>query len=516
MMSTTPLQIITNEYATAAAPLESVVALCNALQRAAIRYCHWKSNNTIDKSAAGDKDLDLLIARADSTKFTAVLSKCGFKLAHAPAEKAMPGVLDYLGYDAGADKWVHVHAHYQLVVGHDFSKNYRIAIEQAYLASAAQGDIFMLPAPEFEFIVFVIRMVLKHSTWTSIISGESRLKPAERQEWLHLLQRVDHLQINSILERHLPYLGVTFFWSCVKSFASDASAWSRLREGHRLTSKLRAHARRTRPIESAVRLSRRVTSAVGRRIHGSRPQYRLGTGGAAIAIVGGDGAGKSTAVDGLRRWLSTYFPTTSVHLGKPAWSPATAAVRGLLKVGNLLRLYGSEVSVEDTLAEKSPVSPGYAWLIREVCRARDRYWTYVRARRRSVSGGIAIFDRFPLAQIELMDGPLTRRFVRDLADSPGARNFLRPRAESPLVKLLIQLEENYYKKILPPELLIVLRVDPDTAVQRKPDEQERYVRERSGEIWSLNWRYTGAHVIEASKRRKDVLAELKALIWVEL
>lgn len=515
-MSTLPGQMIASECVTAEVPLASVVTLCDALQRKSIRYCHWKSNNTLGMSATGEKDLDLLIARADSLKFSAVLSECGFKLVHAPAENRMPGVLDYLGYDAGAEKWVHVHAHYQLVVGHDLSKNYRLPIERQYLESAVQRGVFRVPTPEFEFIVFVIRMVLKHLMWHAVVSGRCRLRPAEHQELLYLQSHVDEVRIDGILERHLPFLSVTLFWDCVDALASDSSMWFRASAGRRLKTKLRAHARRARHSEFILMVRRKAESVVRWRIRGTPRKYRLGAGGAAIAIVGGDGAGKSTAADGLHRWLYGYFATTCAHLGKPRWSPVTVAIRGILKIGHLLGLYGAEAAMRDTLAEKSCVSPGYAWLIREVCRARDRYWTYVRASRRTANGGLVIFDRFPLAQIELMDGPLTRRFVQNLSEAPGVSDFLRPRAENRLVRFLIKLEENYYKGINPPECLIVLRVDPDTAVQRKPDEEEQFVRERSAEIWRSNWQHTDAHVIEADKCGEDVLAELKALVWAQL
>jgi thymidylate kinase len=505
-----------SERVTAGIPLESVASLCRSLEAASIRYCHWKSNNTLDQSASGDKDLDFLVARGDSLKFSAVLSKCGFKLAHPPADKRIPGVLDYFGYDTSADKWIHVHAHYQLIMGHDLSKKCRLALEEPYLESSVQRGIFKVPAPEFEFIVFVVRMMLKHSTWQAVIAGEGRLRPAERQELHDLRDQVDRIRVNGLLERHLPYLGVTLFWSCLDALAPNSSIGCRLRVGHQLEASLRAQARRGGLSEFFVKLSRQVASAVRWRTRRTPLKYRLGSGGVAIAIVGGDGAGKSTAVDGLHRWLSKYFSITCVHFGKPAWSLVTIAVRGVLKIGQLVGLYGVETAVRDTLAEESPVSPGYAWLIREVCRARDRYWTYVTARRRALNGGFVIFDRYPLAQIELMDGPLTRRFVRDLAGRPGAGQFLRPHTDNRMVRFLVQLEENYYKQIVRPELLIVLRVDPETAVQRKQDEQEREVRERSTEIWRLNWEQTGAHVIDAGKCQTDVLAELKALIWAQL
>ncbi|MGH7792929.1 MAG: hypothetical protein ACREOB_11510, partial [Thermodesulfobacteriota bacterium] len=202
--------------------------------------------------------------------------------------------------------------------------------------------------------------------------------------------------------------------------------------------------------------------------------------------------------------------------GKPAWSWTTIAVRGILKIGQLLGLYPVESSFRETLHQQSVVSPGYPWLLREVCRARDRYWTYMKARRFSVNGGLIILDRFPLPQIQLMDGPQAERFISQLMNGSQANRFMSPHRASWLTKALVKLEESYYCQIVPPGLLIVLRVDPEIAVQRKTDEDATSVRERSTEIWELNWEYTDAHIIDGSKSKTDVLAELKVLIWSEL
>jgi hypothetical protein len=105
-----------------------------------IGYCHWKSNNALDRSASGENDLDFLVSRPDIPRFTAILCRLGFKQARAPAEKDLPGVLDFFGYDDPADKLIHVHAHYQLILGHDRTKNHRLPIESAYLGSAIDTD----------------------------------------------------------------------------------------------------------------------------------------------------------------------------------------------------------------------------------------------------------------------------------------------------------------------------------------------------------------------------------------
>jgi thymidylate kinase len=223
-----------------------------------------------------------------------------------------------------------------------------------------------------------------------------------------------------------------------------------------------------------------------------------------IAIVGGDGAGKSTAVDELYAWLAKEFDTIQVHMGKPPWSWTTITVRSILKIGTMLGLYPFARSpIKYTLDTSGLEFPGYPWLLREVCAARDRYRAYIKARRFASNGGLAICDRFPLPQIKLMDGPQVARMTHD-------------RQRSRLVKFLVGLEERYYRQMIEPELLAVLRVDPETAVQRKTDEDAVSVRARSTEIWELDWRQTAAHVIDASKPKADVLSELKALVWAGL
>ena len=505
-----------NSSSSAQPALGLILKLCMALRDEDINYCHWKSNNALDRSANGENDIDLLISRPDAGRFLELLYRFGFKQAKAPPDKQMPGVLDYYGYDEEADKWVHVHTHYQLILGDDMTKNFRFAIEEPYLESVVWDGIFKVPAVEFEFVVFVIRMVLKHSTWDAILSRQGQLKTSEQKELVYLQGKINQDRVNTILKDHLPYISRDLFKNCVKALQPGSSIVGRIKTGQELQTKLRANAYYPIPADTVLKLWRRAFLMVRRRAFKSSSKYSLEIGGAMIAVVGGDGAGKSTAIDSVHAWLSKNFESKKIHMGRPAWSWLTIAIRSILKLGQILRLYPLEASFDDTLEQKSLVSPGYPYLIREVCRARDRYWTYIKARRFAAQGKLVILDRFPLPQIQIMDGAQAEQFIRQLNDGPQAGRFLTPRPDSWLAKSLVRLEESYYHQIVLPEILTVLKVNPAIAVQRKTNEDAASVEKRSTEIWQLNWENTAAYVIDASKSKNEVASELKTLIWSRL
>jgi thymidylate kinase len=484
--------------------LNLVYKLCKALEAERVVYCHWKSNDALARSASGDNDLDLLVDRTDVQRFTEILYRSGFKEAKAPPEQQMPGVVDYYGYDAEADKLVHVHAHYQLVLGHDATKNYHLPLERPFLESAVQGDLFKTPAPEYEFIVFVIRMVLKHSTWDTILSGHGALSAAEQQELSYLQAKACRAQINCTLKQHLPFVDEVLFDDCLHSLQPGCSIWTRIKVGQRLQSQLKPHARRSPVSDVYLKFRSRVVGAIQRQIFRRVEKKHMVSGGAMIAIVGGDGAGKSTAINELHAWLSTYFKTIKVHMGKPAWSWTTIALRGILKIGRSLGLYPfMRAPFQYAVETNSTVFPGYPWLLRQVCTARDRYLTYARARRFASNGGVVICDRLPLPQVMLMDGPQVARMTSTCNSNR-------------LIKFLTRLETKYYQHIMLPDLLVVLRADPEIAVQRKMGEDAASVRVRSSQVWEVDWRRLPAYVIDGNRSKEEVLSELKTLVWSKL
>ena len=491
-----------------AAPLALVTRLGEALIAEGIPYCHWKSNEALDRAVRGDADLDLLVRRRDAHRFNAVIRRLGFKDARS-ASIGVPGVFHSYGLDEQSGKLVHIHAHYQLVLGDDMTKNYRLPIEDAYLASVDRdgGAPLLVPAPEFELVVFVVRMALKHSTWDAIASVKGRLSESESREFADLTRRADLDRARSIVRKNLPFIGVDLWNRCLRCIEGSPKGRFRIHTANRLERALAPYARRRRGADAMVRLWRRGRNTARRHVfHRPSPRGRLDGGGALIAVVGGDGAGKSTAVVELRRWLSKDFATIAVHLGKPQSSLTSSVVRRVWQrsVRGLMRepsVSGASLAASDGSSMSRRAT---ARLIGQITVARDRYLVYRRACRFAACGGIVVSDRYPIPEIRLMDGPLAGRML----DTPGV---------SPLVKFLARIEGHYYARILDPDILIVLSVDPDLAVERKRGiDDEEVVRSRNEEIQNVGWDRLPAIVVDAGRPKDDVLAEIKSAVWSRL
>ena len=208
-----------------------------------------------------------------------------------------------------------------------------------------------------------------------------------------------------------------------------------------------------------------------------------------IAVVGGDGAGKSTAVGELQAWLSRDFGVRRIHLGRPPQSAVTFLIRTALKA-------------RMRLARGRSSHPQALRVLLDLAIARDRWSAYLDARRFANRGGIVICDRFPLRDVPSIDGPR-------LADRLGSYH-------GRLHRLLLASEQRYFAGLAPPDVLVALLVDPDVAVERRPDERPDLVRQRCEEFSRVAWGSMRADVIDAGRPLPEVLAAVKRCVWSSL
>lgn len=431
-------------------------------------------------------------------RFIEILVGLGFREALVARPQHVDGIRHFYGLDERSGRLVDVHAHERLVIGDDATKNYHVPIEHSYLASTIAAGHFEIPEPEMEFALLVVRMMLKHGTPEALLTGRGRLSVAERRELAHLERRLDPASLGASLAR-AGFLDVSLIDRCRRSFEPGTALQSRLDAWSLLRPRLAPFARRARAADVWLQASRRIAGR-SRRYALHRPRRkRLSTGGAVVAVVGSDGAGKSTAIRGLRRWLAPVFWVVSVHLGKPRRSPSWLALRGLARLSRSLR------PVRDGTPQRTPgpgpLAPqGVIGTLTAVATARDRLRASERAHRLASRGAIVLCDRYPMSQIATDGARLGRT---------------KERAEGVIARRSEALERRCYERIRRPDVTLVLGVDPEVAVARRPTDDPSVIRGRSKEILEADWPDDVVR-LDAEAPVTDVLSALRAEIWKRL
>lgn len=488
--------------------LRLIDELADQFQQHGIAYVHWKSNIHLSRALAGIDDLDLLVDRASAGAALSVLCQLGFRQAYRQRTVPIPGITHYFGLDRDTGQMVHVHLHLRLVVGHDLTKNFHLPVESAVVASAQHDTPLPTPAPEVEMILYVLRMVLKCTWRRNHLRAFDQL--GQHVELDYHLRRSDSARAREWLSRYLPCVTHDLFFACVQAAQVGTTTWQRMRVRGQLHRALQPHGRQLPTWDACLKMGRRLQASAARRLRWTTPGKQLAGGGMVLAVVGGDGSGKSTLVNRLEQHFRRHLTTDRVHMGKP---PRSWLTRSVELISKAVRRIASAASTRP--ASASNPEPLTFWqLTRAACLARDRYRLYRRVRRSAACGWIVLCDRWPVAGLKQMDSPPS--FVPNSATSIGAASPVAAR----LAQWLTDRAQWYHQQILPPDRMLVLRVPPDVAVaraqQRGGSMRESQLRARSEEAWQFSWNPHTAHVIDGQQDVEQVAREAIAAVWERL
>lgn len=489
--------------------LEAVVDLFDTLNRTGIRYCHWKSNIRLEQALAGQTDLDLLVDRTHSQLFRRILAEQNVKPMLPAPGKHYPSIENYLGFDRASSKLFHLHVHYHLVLGEQFIKNYRLPLEADLLDSVRRRDGVQIPAPEWELIVLSMRALLKYRDRDAVkdclsIGRKPGLPPqiVAEIEWLlgqTSLERVAEA-LAAIIDV-VPAEVVLEFLQVVGS--SPRAGLQLLRLRNQLRRALRFYQRRNRVQASLQYFQQLWRQRKWPLKFSANRKMTPASGGLTVALIGADGAGKSTMSQMLLPWLAWKLDVHFYYLGSKQPSARSKLLYLLFRIARR-----SHRTLSRRLGEKNILARWLADLRQILLYSHflsigyDRSRRYLAGRQKAAAGSIVIFDRYPLTT--LLDGPK----IRLAADGQHMA----------VAAAFAGVEQTMYDKFPAPDSLIVLDVSPEVSWQRKPDHDRAAIYAKSRLVRSLTAQPGSLNLfrIDADQPFETVLSQLKATIWDQL
>lgn len=493
--------------------LEIVARLVAELERRGVRYCHWKSTPGLATALRGETDLDLLVDRADAEAFGIAIREIGFRPFVSHESRRYPAVEDHIGHDRPSGRLVHLHVYYQLILGQQYTKNHRLPLERAFLDGAAdRGAGISVPPPALELMVLGIRTLLKYRDSDALkdllrLGRRGGIPPDTRHELKALRSQVSTAELREATTEHLPRLPSDLVVELLAVLERDRRDALRLRRLRRHAARgLRAYERLPRSAAIALyfraRLERTWPISVvrrGMRRSELRRKMPLG-GGVTIAVVGPDGAGKSTIVSELTRWLAWRLNLRVLYLGSAQPSPSTHALRWVSRAAR--RMAGrADRSLAPTFLRRFA---DVITAVRYIADARDRADRVRRGRSLAARGAVVLFDRFPLPDVRVgerqMDGPR----IATLASYP----------QSALLRRLARREAATYAGILPPDCILQLVISAETALSRKGNRVEETVVAKSAALLQADLSRIAPLVrLDAEQPLEAVVDEAKAAVW---
>jgi hypothetical protein len=494
--------------------LVTAETLFEKLNEQGIKYCHWKSNRNLDRGLRGLTDLDLLVERRQRRCFKTTVHQLGCKTTISPPSKQYPAVEDYLGYDENTGKLFHLHVHFQLILGERFVKNHRLPLEREFLESARISDGVKIPSPELELIVLAMRALLKYrdrDVVKDVLSiGSPGLPLNILQEFEYLLQKTSLERIETVLEEEVNFVSPDVVLGFLKAVVeSPRSGYKYYQMRRDLRHDLAAYQRYGR----WKAIAKYFYGLLGCRLPFGRSFLagkRLSSGGMLIALVGADGAGKSSIVSELHKWLSWKLDVHVCYMGTGEQLSHLSRVLRFSSenFARLHRLCSVVVGAKHGLSRISGQVYRFTRHLYHLSIALTRYRRCVAARRKAAQGSIVICDRYPLDGIHRV-----MRGIRPPMDGPRIAWMCREEETDGITAHLSKLEQNIYHRIGLPDCLILLHVSPNVALQRKPDHTPEEIEPKTQAVEHMDRQGLQIIDINADQPFERTSLQTKSALW---
>ena len=467
-----------------------------------INYCHWKSNQHFSDALIGVDDLDILIDRMQYGQVISILQELHYKHFYIPSARTYVGIEDYIGFDYEQGDLVHLHLHSQLVVGEKHLKGFHLPIEAEMLSHRRYNEEMGAYMSSYfdELLLLLLRAGMKvrrrDILKSNLITGSTKAE----YDWLkgNCPDFLTQLEKNSWLTDRIK--------SSVTEIFNGKTTWVELTKlKHYLYTDLAPYSQGSGLHNTFMRNYReagRVVLEVKKRYLHTKytlTRRRPATGGVTIAFLGSDGAGKSSAIAEIRKWLYAFMDVRFFYLGSGDGNSSILRfpLKAGLKIAQKMGVVKTSNNFSDSkLGEVKNEKLGRARKLWVFTLSAERIKKLRDANRCRLRGFVVLTDRYPQSEFDgLCDGPR-------LNGSTG-------------IAAKKEMECFRIAKLCPPDLAIKLIVPPEVAVERKPGEinveTSRNLTERVKEIKFSD--HTKCVEIDSAQEQKKVWLDIKRAIW---
>lgn len=510
-----------------------------ALDVAGVPHAYFKDPAGLGQALkGGSKDYDLLVAPASRARAEALLRECGLKQAHSFAVPPVPATSDWLGFDAETGALHHLHLHALLPTGKDALRDYALPWSDTLLEHRRlhpEFDVWVL-SDALNLLILLLRTCVEHkfarhdtSEWAPTAQSAARLlelrNRVSRDEALTLARALFGAPVANAMASWLdPSLsGTPAIHELVRLRPVVLDALKPYRRFHPTEAQARRAARQLKLLAGAA--ARKTPLPLPPRRRGLRLPDR----GLIIALIGPDGAGKSTLTEALNAWLGELMDTRQLYLGKGDPVSATWQALARAKWWALETLAGRQRPPAPEMPAPSPggeletpelpdlnpdevlryTPPPERSTSRQIL--RDMAWVslagrhFINTRRAHLAarqGALVVADRFPFHASHLAGGPA----IPSTSDQPPAR------------RVLSMSEDAIYTSLqrTPPDLIFRLNIAPEIAWRRKPDHDIKAIAAKSIALSALNPGPATLIDLDATLPPGILLHQAKIAIWEAL
>ena len=494
--------------------LHIVRSLIRRLEREAILYCHWKSNEHLNAAMCGNTDLDILFEEGKQSHIVELLRQAGFARFRSVWFRRYPAIEDFIGIDREKGKVVHVHAHFQLVLGETLVKSYRLPWEDDLLRTRVWDEEYGIYRSDavWEMLLLVIREAIKLTGGVKHARRHPSARSGANREMTWLRERVSRQDVGTLAAT---YCGPHARRAIDRLYREGLSS-SSLDELRRLILPIFERYRRLSPWQATrIGLVRKLSYPLSRGLRKTvlptLPIQRTILGdGLIIAICGADGSGKSTVATEVTRELSRKVAVMRLYMGSGNGSssilrwPLCAVSRCLCRArGNRVRQVGQKPGVQEERSTGTPrtVLGGVFHLTWALTLAWEKRTKLKRAWQARRKGILVVCDRFPQADIEgYNDGPLLGRLSK---------------SRLPFLRLLGRWERSAYARTAryPPDLVLRLLGPVEVLGRRRPEMDPARIHRKQEGIRAVRFpRSTSVVEIDAGQPLEEVVARALSAI----